>query len=329
MTADHASARLDVSAQEPRESAVRQDLAVGLAGRAVDDLVRLVAHAAKIGAAHRTGLTRSTVHGEVLAEFGRANPPSASARAPSASASTPWIAVHQSAAFVVIELAERGVRRELRAVQDVVGVPATDPRHRSLVPQDRVHMTRVLARQEEGLCVGAIGLRSQLAREARRRRARAPTIRPCVRGPIPSRASTGGRSPGCRTTAPRGFVRFGGASTSTRPPCDRWTSTRSPPSSSNTRYLPRRDTRSIRWPTASAGRGANVFSEENCSGSRASRTPPASHLVEPLRERLHLRHLRHRLDHPARSAAALRTMSMHSSMRSPCVRWDTMHARSR
>ena len=51
--------------------------------------------------------------------------------------------------------------------------------------------------------------------------------------------STGGPSSRNRTTAPRGFVVLGGASTSTRPPCDRWTSTRRPSSSSITTYFPR------------------------------------------------------------------------------------------
>jgi hypothetical protein len=41
-----------------------------------------------------------------------------------------------------------------------------------------------------------------------------------------------------RTTEPRGFVDFGGASTSTRPPCDVWITMRLPSSNVMRVYLP-------------------------------------------------------------------------------------------
>ena len=174
------------------------------------------------------------------------------------------------------ELGERGVRRELRPMQDVVGVAATDAGDRALVAQDRVDATGVVARAEQLVGLGTRSFRAELRRAGRRRRARAPTSRPCAPSRTPSRARWAGRALGTAAPAPRGFVDFGGASTSTRPPCERCTSIRRPSSSSNTRYFPRRVTRSIERPSASAGCGANVFSDENCSRSSASSVAPAS-----------------------------------------------------
>src|SRR3954469_19751457 len=79
-----------------------------------------------------------------------------------------------------------------------------------------------------------------------------------------------------RTTAPRGFVALGGASTSTRPPCERCSSTRRPPPSSITTYFPTLATRSIAAPGRSVARGTTVFNDENCSTSAPRSLPPAA-----------------------------------------------------
>src|ERR671918_1810053 len=102
----------------------------------------------------------------------------------------------------------------------------------------------------------------------------ASTHHPALRSRPNSFTNTDGRpSNRNRTTAPRGFVVFGGFSISARPPCDRCTSTRGPPSS-NATYLPRRPTPVTDLPTSSDARGVTVFSEENCRTSAAWNVEP-------------------------------------------------------
>src|SRR5262245_47922109 len=137
MTAAHASASPNGSwlanDQPPRGSAdeaiqpsVAQALPPRLAGRAVRDLVRFVGDAAQIVAAVRAGFAVLAVDGEVIADLrGQA--------AGSFTFDLEGVIEHavdrfdQALTFIDVELAERGVRRELRAVQDVVGVAPTDP----------------------------------------------------------------------------------------------------------------------------------------------------------------------------------------------------------
>src|SRR5918996_5712045 len=102
----------------------------------------------------------------------------------------------------------------------------------------------------------------------------ASTHHPALRSRPNSFTNTDGRpSYRNRTTAPRGFVVFGGSSISTRPPCDRCTNTRGPPSS-NATYLPRRPTPVTDRPTSSDARGVTVFSEENWRTSAAWKVEP-------------------------------------------------------
>src|SRR5207302_10431923 len=102
------------------------------------------------------------------------------------------------------------------------------------------------------------------------------THHPALRSVPNSFRRTEGRSRNeKRTTAPRGFVVFGGSSRSTRPPCDRCASTRSP-GNSKTRYFPRRVTRSSTSPVKVSGGGSKVFSAENCSGLASPNSAPAS-----------------------------------------------------
>ncbi len=70
-----------------------------------------------------------------------------------------------------------------------------------------------------------------------------------------------------RTAEPLARVFFGGSSMSSRPACDRWTSTRTPSSSSNTRYLARRPTDRTVWPTIESAAGTTVFSAAKPRGS--------------------------------------------------------------
>src|SRR5919106_2819526 len=100
------------------------------------------------------------------------------------------------------------------------------------------------------------------------------THHPALRSRPNSFTNTEGRpSNRNRTTPPRGLVVFGGFSISARPPCDRCTSTRGPPSS-NATYLPRRPTPVTDRPTSSDARGVTVFSEENCRTSAAWNVEP-------------------------------------------------------
>src|SRR5581483_4378145 len=78
-----------------------------------------------------------------------------------------------------------------------------------------------------------------------------------------------------RTTAPFGLVTFGGSSMSTRPPWDRWTSSRGPPNS-KIRYFPRRPTPSSRSPMRLSGGGTTVFRPENESGTAPAKGRPAT-----------------------------------------------------
>jgi hypothetical protein len=61
-----------------------------------------------------------------------------------------------------LERREGRVRRELRAVQDVVRVPAADPGHGPLVAQDRVYAPAVLPFQDQPRELGRVGLGPEL-----------------------------------------------------------------------------------------------------------------------------------------------------------------------
>ena len=140
--------------------------------------------------------------------------------------------------------------------------------------------------------LGRVAARGRASRAAPRRPRRAPTS-PALRSRPNSFTSTDGRSSNRnRTTEPRGFVDFGGSSTSTRPPCDRCTRTRGPPNA-KTRYLPRRPTPSSVRPTSSAARGRHGLERGELQqvGGREREPPTAS--VEPLGQRLDLGELGH------------------------------------
>ena len=80
-----------------------------------------------------------------------------------------------------VQRLQRRVRRELGAVQRVVGVAAADARDRALVAQDRVDAAPVgRGAQPLGELV-ARRFGAELRRADRRRPGRAPTNRPCVR----------------------------------------------------------------------------------------------------------------------------------------------------
>ena len=182
--------------------------------------------------------------------------------------------------------------------------PRPTPGDRSLVAQDRVDAARVLARPEEGLGLGPSASGPELVERAVVARRQDPPPGLAFTAEFLHQHAGPVRDADPQHGAARLRAASGGASTSTRPPCDRWTSRRSPPSSSITTYLPRRTTRSICRPSASSGRGANVFSDENWSGSRPASVRAGHDLVEPFGERLHLRHLRHGRHHRPRSSSA-------------------------
>src|SRR5918998_1411876 len=77
-----------------------------------------------------------------------------------------------------------------------------------------------------------------------------------------------------RTTAPFGRVRLGGCSTSTRPPCERCTSSLGP-AKLNTRNFPRLVTPWSTDPTRDSGRGSKVLRAENPSASTRFSGAPA------------------------------------------------------
>ena len=79
-------------------------------------------------------------------------------------------------------------------------------------------------------------------------------------------------------------------------------------------------------PASSPARGVTVFSDENCSRSAPEHAAPAADLVEPLRQAPGSREAR--ASAQASAAAASRTIVAHSSIRSACVRCDTMQTRS-
>ena len=198
------------------------------------------------------------VHGEVLAELVRDRPPSRVRSRSRPSASTSCDRGEQPLALVGLQRLQRRVRRELGAVQHVVGVAAADAGDRALVAQDRVDAAAVGR--------GAQPLRELVARRfgperrraGRRRPGRAPTSRPCAR--CRTRAASTARSSEKRqrTTEPFGFVFFGGCSKSTRPACERWNTTRRSGSLSNCRitYFARRPTpRERRARSSSSGGG--------------------------------------------------------------------------
>ncbi len=130
----------------------------------------------------------------------------------------------QPLAFVGLQRLQRRVRRQLRAVQHVVGVAASDTGDRALVAQDRVDAATVVGGAHATRRTRRSSPRGRASRAGRRRPARAPTTPPCAR--CRTRAASTARSSenSSRTTEPFGFVFFGGVSKSSRPACDRWNS---------------------------------------------------------------------------------------------------------
>ena len=166
-------------ARGPTGDAVGQDLAAGLARRAVRDLVRLVAHAAQVLAAPRARLPVLAVHREVVADL-RGEPAGPRALGRDRVLHHAARRVEQPFAFVRVELAQHGVRRQLRAMQDVVAVAAPHAGHGPLVAQDRVHAARVVGLTDPRRRTRPTAPRVPASRAARRRRERAPTSRPCA-----------------------------------------------------------------------------------------------------------------------------------------------------
>ena len=253
----------------------RQDLAAGLARRAVRDLVRLVAHAAQVVAAPRARLPVLAVHREVVADLGgeaagpraarpRARPPctarvASSSRVRSSASSLPSDRVRRQLAR------DAGCRRCSRVRRRPpcagrAGSCARGARRRSRAP------------------TSANSVRQHLGPELRERPVVAggehPPARPCAPSRTPSRARSAGRS---RGTAGRSrAASWTSAATPRRRarPARGGTAARQPPSSSTTTNLPRCPTRSIVRPRSSSGRGAYVFSDENCSMSSAWSVAP-------------------------------------------------------
>src|SRR5215207_1038273 len=146
---------------QTRETPVGQDLAAGLARRAVRDLVRLVGDPPEVVLAHRTVLAVAAVNREVIADLGL----EAARTAPLRRERLVQYALDRGEELLPLprlERRERRVRRELGAVQDVVRVPAADARHGPLVAQDRVHAPAVLPLQDQPLELGRAGLGPEL-----------------------------------------------------------------------------------------------------------------------------------------------------------------------
>ena len=289
---------------------------------AVRDLVGLVAHAAQVVAAPRARLPDAVVHGEVVADLRR----QPAVRARSASSASSRIRVRrleQPLPLVGVELAR--ATRTATASRGAGCRRCSRGRRRPPCAGRAGSCARGGRRRRGGTARRPRGSapRGRARRAARRRRARAPTSRPCAPCRTPSPARSGRSSARIRSTEPRGFVDFGGDSTSTRPPCERWNEQ---PAGRRRGRRPRTSrgapTRSIVRPSElrrAAARTSSARRTAACRARRASR--PRSDLVEPLGERLDLRHLGH--GSPSRQLARppSRTISMHSSIRSRCVRW--------
>ena len=192
MAADHASAR-PAGQRRRRESrrSARTLPPVWHVG-AVHDLVRLVAHPAQIVPAHRAWFPGAPVHGEVLAELGGESPAALAFHLEGVGEHI-VDRIDQPAAFLVVELGQRRVGRELRAVQDVVGVPAAHTGDRSLVAQDRVDVAVVIARQEEFLGLGSHRLGAELVERPVVAGRQDPPARLALAARTPSRAPMAGR----------------------------------------------------------------------------------------------------------------------------------------
>ena len=212
-------------------------------------------------------------------------------------------------------------------MQDVVAVAAADAGDRALVAQDRVDAPVVRRGTQQSASASALST-SGPSFASGPSSPGASTHQPALRCLPNSFTRIDGRSSSRkRTTAPRGLVVFGGASTSTRPPCDRCTSTRRPSSSSTTTYFPRLDTRRPPRPADPAARGVTVFNDENCRTSAPRHVPPPPPRADRSAEARTSGSSG--IGSPAHRRPPPRARSpTHSSIRSACVRCDTMQIRS-
>ena len=253
-----------------RHAAVGEDLAVGLARRAVRHLVGLVRDPAQTLAAFGTRRARPVVHPEALAELRLGQPARPLALALERVGERRPDRVEQRGALLVAQRRERRVRRDVRAVERVV--------RRSRARSPRRSAGRA-ASCGSGACRCRAGSAprtrrsrapGRASRAGRRRPARAPTTRPCAR----CRARARGAPGRCRTgSAP---PRPSAASSSAAPRCraDRpargGRAARTPSSSSKIRYLARRPTARTGGPTIESGAAARRSSARR---SRAGRPP--------------------------------------------------------
>ena len=329
MAADHASARLRRSAQEAGEPAVGQDLAAGLARRAVDDLVGLVAHPAQIVPADRAWLPRTPVHREVLTELGG-----------------------KSAAALPLDLqgvgrARRGSHRPGAGVPVVVELGRATRRARAsrgagcrrLYPRPTPAIVRWSRRivwtwrlsspvRKSSSASGPIASGPSLASGPSS--PGASTHQPALRSRPNSFTSTDGRSvTRSRSTAPARLRRLRRCLDVDATALRQMDEDAQAPVELERHVL------------AAAGHPIDPVTER-LGGPRLERLqrgelqrierlehPAGRDLVEPLGQRLHLRHLRQRsITPPGRRRRAARCRCTPRCDRA-CVRCDTMHARSR
>src|SRR3954449_10998760 len=139
-------------------------------------------------------------------------------------------------------------------MQDVVAVSAANASDRALVAKDRVDAPVVGRGPQQLVCADGEHLGPSFASGPSS--PGASTHHPAFRCLPNSFTRIDGRSSiRNRTTAPRGFVALGGASTSIRPPCDRCTRIRLPSRRLNSTYFPRLVTCAIAAPGRSLARG--------------------------------------------------------------------------
>src|SRR5688572_10299920 len=118
--------------EEARQPTIGEDLAVGLADRAVHDFVRLVRDALERLAAAWARSAGAAVDLEVGSEHRLGEPALALALLLEAVGEHVAHRVEQARPLVVVQLGQCGVGREMRAPEGVVGVAAADTSDRAL-----------------------------------------------------------------------------------------------------------------------------------------------------------------------------------------------------
>ena len=246
--------------------AVLQHPAARLAGRAVEDGVLLVVDLAQRVAAARARLAEAAVDEVDVLVALAGDPQLERAR------QVLLDRRREALDLVVVEIAGERERRQLRAMEDLVGVRAPDPGERPLVAQQRVQPAVVAGEDLAQLLRRRARAPPARGGRARPRSARATRARPRRASSGRPRSGRARRRPrsGAGTPASSG-PSAPGARCRIRPALIRWMRSCSASSAvGKSSHLPRLPAPAKRRPSSSRSGGSNVFSVAMCAGPACS-----------------------------------------------------------